>query len=353
LAKASTDYNIRLLVTKNTEKDFNEVLEEYFDLEPIKNFKIEFISNHGLLDRVTKFYLESFNRIRRLAKEGKVEAVITRKVGFLPYLYLLKRLYNIKVFFEVHDFYFDLKLKGERSNIKKSLFERWFLPKVDGVVCHQSQLIKLYKRYMPDQNYCLARTGIKEVIKNPNLWKNKYLGYVGSLDKRKRVEDIFQALNKISDDSLKLLIIGGKSQKVIDKYLALAKCLGIEDRVEVTGWISRNDLEKRLKEIKIGITPLADTFFNRYLTSPMKIFNYFSHGIPVISTDLPAPREIITEKGGIFYENGDIDGLVEAINQLNLSKEIFDSYSNYIIEKSEELLWEKRGEKIIEFIKNF
>jgi glycosyltransferase involved in cell wall biosynthesis len=82
----------------------------------------------------------------------------------------------------------------------------------------------------------------------------------------------------------------------------------------------------------------------------MKIFNYFSYGIPVIGTDLPTIKEIVTDKGGIFYEPGNIEQLITAINQLNSSQQIFNKYSNYILKRAEELLWEKRGRKILEFI---
>ncbi len=196
----------------------------------------------------------------------------------------------------------------------------------------------------------MARTGIKEVIKNNNLWENQYLGYVGSLDERKRVKDIIYALKEVKDKGLKLLIIGGKTQEEIDRYLELAHKLGLEDRVEVTGWISRKEMEEHLKRVKIGVVPLEDTFFNRNLTSPMKIFNYFSYGIPIKGSKLPTVEEIVTEQGGIFYENGNLEELVGAIDRLNSSKEVFDSYSQYILERAEGLLWEKRGEKIIEFL---
>jgi glycosyltransferase involved in cell wall biosynthesis len=48
--------------------------------------------------------------------------------------------------------------------------------------------------------------------------------------------------------------------------LDLARSLDVDDRVEITGWVSRKEVEEYLKKAKIGIVPLADTFFNRHLT---------------------------------------------------------------------------------------
>lgn len=351
LATSNKQGQVYLYAAQNTTKKPAAVLQDYYSVMPRENYQIKLVDTATWFGRVTKFYLSAFNKLRKLAKQGKIDAVITRKVGFLPYLYLLKKLYGSKIFFEAHNFYVDQNLKGSTGEWKKELFQKWFLAKVDGIITHQNKLKKLYQQYFPEQNYCVARTGIKEVTKVDDLWENNYLGYIGSLKARKRIGDIIRALSRIKDKNLKLLIIGGREQELIDDYWELARKMGVEDRVEITGWVSRQKVEEYLKKIKIGVVPLADTFFNRYLTSPMKIFNYFSHGVPIIGSDLPTIKEIVTDKGGLFYEQGNIDQLVKAINRLNSSQELFEQYSNYILDEAEELLWSKRGKKILEFIK--
>ncbi|RCW45011.1 glycosyltransferase [Halanaerobium sp. MA284_MarDTE_T2] len=348
----SNKNNINLIVSKNNDKNYNYILKNYFNLNPLDNFKVGLIDNNFSISKSTSFYIKALKKIKNIHKNRKVDAVITRTVGFLPYLLLLKKFLNIKVFYEAHDFYLDLSLERVKRKKKKFIFQKWFLPKLDGIICHQNILKELYKKYIPNQNYCVARTGIRKITYSDDLWNNKYIGYIGSLQKRKKIEDLFYAIKKIKNKEIKLMIIGGRDKETINYYLDLIRELGLEDKVKITGWVDKIEVEKNLKKLKIGIVPLADTFFNRYLTSPMKIFDYFSHGIPVIATDLPPNREIITEKCGLFYKPGDIDSLVNAINELNSSKEIYDYYSNNIIEKSKELLWKKRGEIITNFIKS-
>ncbi|MBM7556940.1 glycosyltransferase [Halanaerobacter jeridensis] len=346
----NTNENIYLFASKNTDKDINEVLKNYYFLEPLSNLKIKLVDDSAMIGRVTKFYIKAFNKIRKLIKKNKIDAVITRKTGFLPYMYFLKKIYGVKIFFETHDFYLDMNRRDEDDRKKKELFEKIFLPKVDGIITHQINLRNLYKEYLPQQNYCVARTGIREVIKVDNSFENEYLGYIGSLKKRKKISDILYALARVKNEDLKLLIVGGRNNKRVDEILSLAQDLGIRDRVKVTGWVSRKKVEKYLKMMKIGMVPLADSFFNRYLTSPMKIFNYFSHGIPVIGTDLPTIREIVTDKCGLFYEHDRIDQLVYAINKLDSSEEVYNKFSNNVVERAKELLWDERGKKILDFI---
>lgn len=351
LAESNKLNNVDLIVSKTNDNGYKYTLRNYFDLKPLDNFKVNLIdSNFFNSKKSTLFYIKTFNKIKDINKIRKIDAIITRSVGFLPYLLFLKKSLNTKVFFEAHDFYLDLNTDRAKKKKKKFLFQKLFLPKLNGVICHQSILKELYKKYIPNQNYCVARTGIKKLTKPDNLWNNQYIGYLGSLQKRKKVEDLIYAIKKIENKEIKLMIIGGRDKKTINYYLDLIEKLELKNRVEITGWLDKVEITKKLKKIKIGVVPLADTFFNRYLTSPMKIFDYFSHGIPIIATDLPPNREIITEKCGLFYKPSDIDSLINAINQLNSSKELYNYYSNNIIRRSKELLWNKRGEKITNFI---
>lgn len=350
LAKASENNNINLIVSKNSNNDYKHILKNYFNLNPTDNFTVNMIDSDFFTGKSTLFYLKTFKKIKEINRSQKVDAIITRTIGFLPYLLMLKKILNIKVFFEAHDFYLDLNTDRAKRKKKKFLFQKLFLPKLNGVICHQNILKELYKEQIPNQNYCVARTGIKNINSSDDPWNNNYIGYIGSLQKRKKVEDLIYAVKRIDNKDIKLMIIGGRDNITINYYLDLIKELKLEDRVEITGWLDKVEVSKKLKKLKIGIVPLADTFFNRYLTSPMKIFDYFSYGIPVIATDLPPNREIITEECGVFYKPGDINALVKAINRLNSSKETYDYYSDNIIKKAEDLLWEKRGEIITNFI---
>ncbi|AZO93930.1 glycosyltransferase family 4 protein [Halocella sp. SP3-1] len=351
MAECDLKNNVDLIFAKNTELDYQEVLRNYFLLEPLSNFKVHLIETETLFSETTKFYFKAFSKIKELLKQKKIDAIITRTVKFLPFLYMIKKLYNIKVFFEAHSFYLDPKLKDEYDRKKEYIYQKLTLPRIDGIICHQSVIKNLYQEYIPDQNYAVITYGFRETTQLNEIWKNNYIGYIGSLYDDKGVQDVLYALKQIEDHTLKLLIVGGRSHRV-EKYCNLAKKLEIEDRVEITGWVDRSKVEDYLKKIKIGLVPVRDTFHGRYLTCPTKIFNYFSHGIPVIGSNLPTVREIVTDKCGLFYENGSIQELIEVINKLNSSPELLNHYSKNILDRAEELLFKKRGQKFIEFMKN-
>lgn len=351
IAEADKNNNVEILMKKNTRGiDYNKILKQEFNLNYLKNYKVRFLENkHLILDKTTSFYINAYKYLSSCASKNELDVIITRKVGFLPYLIFLKKKYDIKVFFEAHDYYIKTE-KKRKKYFKKKIFQKLFLPKTNGIITHLETMRDLYKEYMPKQNYLLARTGINKIYEENH--DSKTIAYIGSLDQRKNIHEIFKAIQIIDDKKLNFIIIGGKTQKEINQFYNLAKQYEIKSQVEITGWVKRNQVDKLLENVRIGLVPLEDNFFNNYLTSPMKIFNYFSHGIPVIGTDLPALRELVSEKRGLLYETGNYNELAKKINLLMNNNEYYEEIQKNIYEFAEKILWKRRGKKILKFIIN-
>jgi glycosyltransferase involved in cell wall biosynthesis len=253
--------------------------------------------------------------------------------------------------YEAHDYYLDLAEK-EKKNYKKKLFQKLFLGRINGIICHQNILINLYKNHFKTQNYLMARTGIKNINRYnfEEISSKKDIAYIGALGNRKDIETVFKSLKLLDNKIGKLIIIGGTNDKQIDYYKSLAADIGIKDKIKITGWVERKEIDEILKSVKIGLVPLKDNFFNRNLTSPMKIFNYFSHGIPVIGTNLPSIREILDQDYGLLYKVGDSNNLAKKIAILYDNERMYMNFVENIYNFSEKLLWSKRGNKILDFI---
>jgi glycosyltransferase involved in cell wall biosynthesis len=60
------------------------------------------------------------------------------------------------------------------------------------------------------------------------------------------------------------------------------------------------------------VLPLEDNSFGRQFTSPLKLWDYLSTGIPIVAADLPTVREIAGDRP-FYYPPGDVPGMVAAI----------------------------------------
>ena len=124
-------------------------------------------------------------------------------------------------------------------------------------------------------------------------------------------------------------------------------------QVEISGWVEKQALQKYLEQTKLGIIPLQDTFFNRYLTSPLKLFDFFSFGIPVIASDLPTTRELIVEnETGLFFAPNNPVDLANKIDVLLLNKKLVEKMNKIIYQTAEQFLWSERAEIIHHIVNN-
>lgn len=128
-------------------------------------------------------------------------------------------------------------------------------------------------------------------------------GLVGQLNERLDLD----ALEALQATGTRIMVIGPRADRDptfrvrLDQFLAA-------DNVQWLGKISPDDLAARLVHLGVGLTPYADTTFNR-ASFPLKTLEYLAAGVPVVSTDIPAARwlncehVIISENPERFAEN--------------------------------------------------
>ena len=68
---------------------------------------------------------------------------------------------------------------------------------------------------------------------------------------------------------------------------------------------------------------------------------------PIVSSDLPSLREVLTDKEALFFEAGNSGDLAMAIQKISGNPELSDQLSYNAYEKVKEYTWDKRAEKII------
>ncbi len=339
-------------IKRNSSRTADEILEDEFGLAGPENLVIRQLRKPFF--KTNRFYYRRIVReITGRHKGRPFDAVITRSLTFLPYLIRIGRACNIPVYFETHDFFSDLEIRddiGGRKKIKQQKIERRYIPQLSGLICLQNAQKELYLKIYPRLKIVVARTGIHRIDRSGG--KRKYITYIGSIDPLKGVELFIDALAR-TNSRPEALILGGKNEREIDRLKETASRLYPSGKVKVTGWVSKGSVDRFLKETVAGVLPLRDTFFNRFVSSPLKLFDYYSYGIPVIASDLPATRELIEEgQTGCFFQAGNPDDLAEKIDGLLCDKDRIERMRENIYSAGEEYLWEKRGKQIVDMVRS-
>jgi glycosyltransferase involved in cell wall biosynthesis len=207
----------------------------------------------------------------------------------------------------------------------------------------------LYRRYLPE-NFPIAvlRTGIYRLWASNIPSRQNILAYIGSLDRHKGIDNVFKLARHLDNDYT-IQIFGGKTETELENFRDLLSQEGLRKKIHITGWLSKSELHRSLAKVKWGLIPLHNTFFNAYLTSPLKLFDFYAHGIPVIVSDLPTLRELVEHgKTGFFVDWTDEASIARV---LRISDQEYATMVEHILQRAQnDFLWEHRGQQLFEFI---
>ncbi len=346
-----------LLVQKKNPKLSASDLRQSFQLKALDHFHVELFLEKKILGIKTNqwFYLAAVKKIKQLHKENPLDVVISRDPGALPYLDKLRQSLGVKVFYQPHNFYVDLSVRPDvnPTNAQKyHLLEKKYIPRLNGLLCLQEAQAEWFQKAFPDQVVLVAKPGLLRTKSYaPAGYYRKLIGYVGSLQLKKGINTLLEAFKILLPDGFKVILVGGRSQQEIAEVKQRIFELGLEDKVLITGWVSYEQVEVYLEKISVGVIPLTDEFYNQYLTAPNKYFDYLSHGIPVVASDLPSLRSFLTQdKEGLFIPTGDAEKLAEAIKTIFRSEDAYNAYREAAYEKAKAYLWKEQAGKMLEMI---
>ena len=219
---------------------------------------------------------------------------------------------------------------------------------VDGVITLSEGLRDILYGTRPlSQRILAAGTASNPLPDPPGSAERRHIAYVGSLDPHKGVGGLVRILDKLPE-RVRLLIFG--RDRLAEPIREIARNVGVIDRVDFAGFVYPSQLHKHLARCRAGAVPLVDVFFNRYVSSPMKVFDYLASGVAPVVPDLPVFREIFEDdSSAAFFTPDDAESMAQAITQLFTDDSLYKRKHLAALKLAAEWTWEARGRKILEF----
>lgn len=153
------------------------------------------------------------------------------------------------------------------------------------------------------------------------------VAYVGALSRARGIGNLITALEYLPTESPIKLILAGRffPESLRDE---LAQLPGWK-RVQYLGQLSPADIPDLLSRVRAGIVALLPQ--ENYLVSmPIKMFEYMAAGLPVIASDFPLWREIVTSaQCGLLVDPADPEEIARAMNTLVFSPEMAASMGKH------------------------
>ncbi len=138
----------------------------------------------------------------------------------------------------------------------------------------------------------------------------RFLFYVGSAYPHKRLDLLLDAWKNISRRYTDLqLVIAGEEDVFMARLVARAKQEGLP-RVMFTGRVTDAELAAFYERAEGLVFPSS---FEGFGLPPLEAL---AAGCPVVSSDATCLPEILPQGGVFFFRNGDLDGMIRAIDML-------------------------------------
>ena len=147
--------------------------------------------------------------------------------------------------------------------------------------------------------------------------------YAGGFDATRDLYTVVSALGRLPKSkypNLQLQLVGGSGRE-LEKLRRHARINGVEDRVNFSGWLSVEEVERLMGVADIGLVPHVKSAHTDS-TIPHKLFQYMWQRLPVIVSNCAPLERIVTEAGcGLVYESGDATGLAKCISKIYRERE--------------------------------
>jgi glycosyltransferase involved in cell wall biosynthesis len=143
-----------------------------------------------------------------------------------------------------------------------------------------------------------------------------YLLYFGALQRWQGVDVLLKAFARLADfEDLHLLLCVSTHPRTARAYQKLAEKLEIASRLHWYFGLEETELAPLRAHARLSVAPLTECSRNlKQGCSPLKILESMAAGVPVVASDIPAIREIISD---------DVDGkLVRADRPSELARAI-------------------------------
>ena len=170
--------------------------------------------------------------------------------------------------------------------------------------------------------------------------------YIGQLYPWKGVDVLIRAMARVA--SAELVVVGGlPPEPDLERVRALTSELSLGERVQFTGFLPPPELEAERRKAFVFVIPNLDSTTSRLYTSPLKLFEAMATGRPIVASDLPSIREVLTnEENALLVPPGDSEALAAAIERLLTEPALAERLAARAFEQVRDYSWESRAAAI-------
>ncbi len=175
----------------------------------------------------------------------------------------------------------------------------------------------------------------------------KIVLYTGHLYSWKGVGTLAEAAKEFSADATLFLFVGGVEPEIYP----FTSVYGALPQIKIIPFQKRSLMPLYLKAADVAVLPTSGKMpIGARYTSPLKLFEYMASGTPIVASDLPSTREILSEESALLVVPDDSKAFADGVRRFLAEPELGTRLSQNARTAVRNFTWEKRAHSIFNFI---
>jgi len=276
--------------------------------------------------------------------------LVSNDLDTLPAVFLVARIKSIPLVFDSHEYFTELPELINRRFVRRvwKALEKALLPKIQyGYTVCQSISKAYYDKY--GVRLAVVRNLPMGIVQPQGIYKQEgnkqpdLIIYQGAINMGRGLETMIRAMTYL--EQYRLQIFGEGT--ILQDLVKLRDSLSLGHRVELMGSIPFGELGTYTRQADLGISLEENIGLNYYYALPNKLFDYIQAEIPVLVSDLPEMRKIVSDfEIGQVVRNRDPESLAKQVEEMMSSKEERKKWKKNLHIAAGELCWENEVDKL-------
>lgn len=298
------------------------------------------------------FYAEYNIRLFLLLLFSKKDILLSNDLDSLPANFLASKIQNKKLVFDSHELFSEVPELVSKPRVKGfwRFLENYFYPKLKNTYTVCDSIATHYKKIYNTNFLVIKNTPLEsglntlETTFHLKKGKEKIILYQGAVNVGRGLDLIIDSMAFLPD--FKFVIIG--TGDVIDELKEYVEHNKLTERVVFLGRINPKELKSITPQADVGVSVEEDLGLNYRYALPNKLFDYIQAEVPVLVSNLPEMKNIVTN-----YNVGEIieERSPEKVALL-IKKILSTKYTSNLQKAKKELIWKYEEEKLLNFFSN-
>jgi len=308
--------------------------------------------------KISSFFalLHYYRHAWRIVKDEPGDIYHCHDLDTLPLGYRAKRWHGGRLVYDAHELTTELAYISRLERAGWRVLERFLIRRADEVITTGTYRAEyLAKKYWVAAPTVILNCPPRLAAKAHNRALREKLGladdavpiilYQGGFIQGRGLDNLVLAAAHLDRGVLVLMGWGPLEAGL----RSLVKKEGLERRVYFTGPVAPDRVVYYGMSASVGVVIVLHTSLNNYYATPNKLYEYISAGLPVVSSDFPALKEVVEGYGlGYTFDPDEPESIAAAINRVLADDQRYDTMRKNALEAARIFNWEIESKKLLD-----